>query len=161
MGADYTAYTVIGVALPAVDELPRLTARRRKKAFEHNFTDDGETEFDPKTGRPLWLDETEKYTVRDTPAVVYPDKYGEEEIEEGQILLKVPEGTSFHYGTDGEPIFLGVVSRTGNSNGGNDTAFLAAQDMNALRLALRAALKPVGLWEEDDFGIYTNLYCSY
>lgn len=161
MGADYRAYTVVGVSLPAVDELPRLTAKRRKKAFEHDYPDDGETEFDPKTGKPLWLDETEEYTVRGTPAVVYEDEYGETEVEEGQILLKAPEGMRFHYGTDGEPVFLGVVSRTGNSNGGDDTAFLAPQDMNSLRFALRGALKPIGLWEEDDFGIYTNLYCSY
>lgn len=58
MSADFYNYAVLGCPIP--QQFPRAKVMARKRAFEHDFPDDGETEFDPKTGRPLWLEEMEE-----------------------------------------------------------------------------------------------------
>jgi hypothetical protein len=158
MGVDYSAHTVIGVELPNVDDLPRLKEKTRKRAFKHSFKDDGEHEFDPKSGKPLWLAETEEVET-DEPSVVYDDDNYEGNTLEGQRLLKAPDGMGFCWGTDQESVFLGIVSGTGSDN--EEADFMEVPDIEATKMSLKGALDPLGLWDESKFGIYTVLYCSY
>lgn len=160
MGADYTAHAIIGIALPSQESLPKLNKKVRKRAFKHSFEDDGETKFDPKTGKPLWLDEFEE-VESDDPVVVYDTDDEPSELEKGQKILKAPKGMEFRYGTDNGELFLGVVVSTGSSNGGEETEFLPMPDVNKIRDDLKACLEPLGLWDPSVFGLYANLYCSY
>lgn len=162
MGADYSAHAIIGVELPDPESLPNLKIKVRKKAFKHSFEDDGETEFDPKTGKPLWLDEVMDVDS-DDPAVVYDlyDDGDDIELVDGQKVLKAPKGMDFNVGTDEDSIFIGVVVSTGSSNGGEETEFLPMPDVDKIRSDLRGCLEPLGLWDESKFGLYVNLYCSY
>lgn len=162
MGADYTAYAILGVRLPDEDSLPKLKQSVRKRAFEHKFEDDGETEFHPKDGRKLWLDETVEIDT-DVPVVKFDIEgyMGEDDIYEGQKLIQAPDGLEFATSTDGENLCLGVVAPTGNSNGGEESGFEPLPDINKVKMQIKELLEPIGLWVEEDFGLYALLSCSY
>lgn len=162
MGADYTAKAIIGVRLPEDESLPKLMQSVRKRAFDHKFEDDGETEYHPKDGRKLWLDETVEIETEE-PAIVFSvdDDLDEDDIYEGQKLIKAPEGLEFANGTDGDNLCIGVVIRTGSSNGEEDIAFERIPDIDKVKTQLKTLLEPVGLWVEKDFGLYAILSCSY
>jgi hypothetical protein len=161
MGADYYSKAIIGIPITVQNEKsPRAKIIVRKKAFRHSFEDDGETEFHPKDGRKLWLDEKEEITA-DYPAVVFDLDGDFEDIQEGQTLVIFPESLEVACGTDQENWYIGCVVETGSSNGGCEEAFISLPDIEELKKALRISLEPHGLWDESKFGLYSVLYCSY
>jgi hypothetical protein len=162
MGADFYAKAIIGVPLPDEDKLPRAKVTVRKKAFNHKYEDNGETEFHPKDGRKLWLDEKEE-VEEDYPSIVFDtdDCANEDDLDEGQRLIKIPKGLECANGTDGDSTFLGAVLETGSSNGGDDVAFRTLDDIGMVKLKVKDVLEPLGLWDEKKFGLYAVLYCSY
>lgn len=162
MGADYYARTVIGVPLPGEDELPRLKVSVRKKAFDHDYFDDGETDFHPKDGRKLWLDEKEDVETAE-PLYVFDIEEDKDtsEMEKGQKLVKIPRGLSTAYETDCNRYFVGFVSGTDSSNGGGETVCCKVPDIEVLKDRLKKFLEPLEMWDAKGFGIYTILYCSY
>jgi hypothetical protein len=160
MGADYIAKAIIGVPLPDEDDLPRAKTTTRKKAFDHKYEDDGETDFHPKDGRKLWLDEKEEVET-DYPAIVFDVGYGDTDLEEGQKFIKIPKEIEVASGTDGDGSFIGAVLETGSSNGGDDVAFRTLADIGVVKIKIKNILEPLGLWDEKKFGLYAVLYCSY
>ena len=165
MGADYSAMAVIGIALPDEDELPKAKTTTRKKAFKHNYDDDGTNEFHPKTGQKLFLDDEKIEVEADYPLFVY-DTYGDGEpsgLEDvaNQIIIRPPKGLNFAVGTDESNICLGGVVRTGSSNGGDDYGFAKMPDVDVIKAKLKNLLEPLDLWDESTFGLHTVLYCSY
>lgn len=156
MGADYRAYAIIGVMLPEDGDLPRAKITGRKRAYKHNFDDDGITEYHPKTGKKLWLDEKTEVEA-DYPAITFD----EDESGAGMTYLEPPKGLEYHTGTDMNPRFLGCIVGTGNSNGGDDTEFSEIPDIKKIKEQIKALLEPLGIWDEKAFGLYANLYCSY
>ena len=157
MGADYSAVAVIGVPLPDEDSIPRAKTTTRKKAFKHKYEDDGDIEFDPKTGKKLFLDETEE-TEEDYPAFVFNDENG---LEPGQKIIKIPKGLEIAMGTEDSCGCLGIVVETGSSNGGDDYGFMPIPDLDELKAKIKDFLEPLGLWDEKGFGLHVILYCSY
>ena len=112
-------------------------------------------------GKALWLEEKETVET-DDPAILYgDDDYSPSDLVTGQKFLKASAGMEFHVGTDNSPHFYGVVFTTGNSNGGDDTGFSKIPDIDKIKGKLRDQLEPLGLWKEEDFGLYVNLHCSY
>jgi hypothetical protein len=161
MGADYYAKAIIGIELPDEDTIPRAIIKTRKRAFDHDFGDDGETEFHPKDGRKLWLDEIEEVEAN-YPAYIFDvGEYEVEECDEGQTLIHFPDGTDYAYGTDGEAQYVGFVLETGSSNGGQDEVFSKLPDIEHLKEVLKSILEPIGFWDDDNFGLHVVLYCSY
>ena len=161
MGADYYAITVIGVCYSEeCSESAKI--RVRKKAFDHSYEDDGNNEYHPKDGRKLWLDDTEEVDA-DYPAFIIDgdNEYGEEDAEEGQIIVKIPSDIDFTYDTDQTNSYIGWVASTGSSNGGEDVKFLEIPSVENIKKKLKNLLEPHGLWDEGKFGIYTILCCSY
>jgi hypothetical protein len=159
--ADYTARAIIGVTIPDEDDLPRASVSVRKRAFKHDYDDDGENEFHPKDGRKLWLDEKE--TVKeDYPAFLFDseDYYGDS-LEKGQKLIKIPKSLTLVNGTDGCNRCLGFVVSTGNSNGGDETGFELIPDIAKIKADIKGLLEPLDLWDESIFGLHDLLYCSY
>jgi len=162
MGVDYTAKAVIGVSLPDKEDLPRAIITSRKRAFEHNYVDDGSTEYDSKDGRKLWLDEKEEVEA-DYPALVF-DFYNclySSDLELGQRLIEAPEGFKFAIKSGTDNNCLGVVVETGSSNGGDNVGFSVLPDIAEVETRLKSLLEPLGLWDKDKFGLYVILYCSY
>ena len=166
MGADYTALAVIGIALPDGDDLPKAKTFVRKKAFVHNYDDDGTNEFHPKTGKKLFLDEKIEVEA-DYPLYVY-DLYDDEEPSDlendnNQTIIRPPKGLKFAVGTDESNICLGAVIRTGSSNGGDEYGFLKIPDLYIanVKARLKDLLEPHGLWDEGKFGLHAILQCSY
>jgi len=161
MGADYYAKVIIGIMLPDEDEIKKAVIKSRKRAFDHDFDDDGETEFHPKDGRKLWLDELEE-TEADYPAYIFDvGEYGVEECEEGQALIRFPDGIDYAYGTDSATGYVGFVLETGSSNGGQDEVFSKLPNVEHLKEVLKSILEPIGFWDDDNFGLHVVLYCSY
>jgi hypothetical protein len=169
MGADYTAVTVIGIILPDKNDLPKAKTMVRKRAFEHEFSEE-DAEFHPMDGRKLWLDEKELVEA-DYPALVINDEdyITEDDLKEGQILIELNDSDEdsddpfleTYHSTDDNDTFYGFVHGTGSSNGGETDVFSKIPDIEKIKKNIKEKLEPYGLWNEEDFGIYTILYCSY
>lgn len=162
MGMDCYAKTIIGIKLPDEEDIPPAKKSVRKKAFKHDFEDDGEMEFHPKTGQKLWLEETEEIDA-DYPSLIidYDDEYLGQEPKPGQNVVSIPEGLSTAYGTDQNSWYIGFVSETGSHRCGRDEVFESLPDINSLKDQLKMFLEPLGYWDEDKFGLYTVLHSSY
>lgn len=161
MGAEYYAKSIIGIGLPGEYEIKRAIIKTRKRAFDHDFKDDGETEFHPKTGKKLWLDEVEE-TETDYPAYIFNiGDYDVDECKEGQTIISFPESIEYAYGTGLKTWYVGFVLETGSSNGGEAEVFSKLPNIDNLKEVLAGILEPIGFWDEENFGLYTVLYCSY
>lgn len=164
MGADYYAKTVIGVRLPRNEELPRAKILTRKKAFDHDFDDDGKVEFHPKNGKKLWLDEKERVDA-DYPAYIFDLEFlGADSYRyklKGQTVIEFPEDLEITYDTNHNNDYLGKIIETESSNGGQNVVFEQVPDIDSIKKIIKECLELFGLWDEERFGIYTILYCSY
>lgn len=162
MGVDYYANAIIGIKLPDTDDIPPAKIYVRKKAFDHDFEDDGEMEFHPRTGQKLWLEEKEEVEA-DYPSLIIDieDEYLGSNPKPGQKIISLPYGLSTAYDTDQRSRFIGFVVETGSSNGSDEEVFNHLPDIDALKNRLKNFLEPLGYWNEEDFGLYSVLYCSY
>lgn len=156
MGIDYTASAIIGILIPEKDNLPRAVLTVRKKAFKHNYEDDGELEFDSKSGKKLWLDEKEEIKA-DYPAFMFGDDADPEDLLPGQKILKTSHGLKFYSGSEDTNWCLGVGVSTGSSRCGDELGFKPLPDINRVKEELKKLLEPVGLWDESKFGLYAQL----
>lgn len=162
MGVCYYAKAVFGIELPNESSIPRAIIKKRKKAFDHEFIDDGFMNFHPKDGRKLWTGEHVECKA-DYPSIIFdcssePDGGS---LREGQQRISFPEGIVITCNTDRRSRFAGYVVRTLSSDSGGDEGFCKMFDPDPLKESLRGLLEPVGLWNEDKFGMYSILYCSY
>jgi hypothetical protein len=153
MGCDYSAKGCLGILLPDENNIPRAQLSVRKKAFNHQYND-GDAEFDPKTGQKLFLDEKE-IVQASYPAVVY---YDTSDLKKGQIALTVPEGLSLTSTTDNQKTCFGFVVR---AEWNSDYGFAPLPDIMVIKKKIFTALEPLGLWDESKFGLHSLLYCSY
>lgn len=153
MGADYSAYAVIGCQVE-LDNIP--VKKERVKAFKHDYPDDGEIKFDPKTGKALWK------TVEYPEFAFDYDKYDHPDDNGGKTKIVKLGTLKMYHGTDGEPTVLGVgTGENTYSNGGEDCDFMPLPDMESIKKKVKEVLEPIGMWNEETFGLYSILYCSY
>jgi hypothetical protein len=162
MSVSYYARAVVGIELPNESSIPRAIIKKRKKAFEHDYPDDGFMNFHPKDGRKLWTDEKIE-SKSNYPSILFDCSSMPEEgsVREGQCLISFPKGIEITYSTDRRRRFVGRVVNTCSSDSDEDVGFSKVLDTETLKESLRVLLEPVGLWDEDKFGIYSVLYCSY
>lgn len=135
MGADYSAYAVIGVKVNRGD----LFTDEKIKAFPHDFPDT--FEYDPQTGRSLWQ-------TRSVPITGYNV---DDETVAGYALIDAGDGSSYDY------IALVAATETG-SNGEDDDFEHVPHDLEKEKAKMKAALEPLGLWEGDQFGLWSILW---
>ena len=159
MGVDYSAMLVIGIKLPEESELPRLKTFTRKKAFKHDFEDNSEIEFDPKTGKKLFLDEKEEIDS-DLPAFVYDDEgMTKEDLEdERQTIIKGCKGFKIipDYSMTGETDFyMGYNLKTDEYSFKKEVP-----NIENMRDIIKKYLDPLGLWNENKFGLHLILQVS-
>ncbi len=139
MGADFSAYTIIGIS---IDKERLFEPSKIVRAYDHNyFETDGE--YCPRTGKKLWK------IVQDS----IPEWDGDEELGEYKV----------HRSTNGYDYIIGVVAADDTySNGGNSVDFTRLPDNLAeLKQDLKNYLEPLGMWDETNFGLYSILYCSH
>jgi hypothetical protein len=153
MGADYSAYAVVGCI---IDRSNIPMKKERVKTFKHDYPDNGEIKFDPKTGEALW--KTIEY-----PEFVFADQ-GDPNPDDNDGKTKVIKlgKLKIFTGTDGKPEVLGVgTGEETYSNGGDDYDFTPLEDVDSIKNRVKEILEPIGLWDEKKFGLYSILYCSY
>ena len=167
MGVDYYAYAVIGVLLP---EIPLAKKRVRKPAFKHGYQDDGNVEYDPKTGAKLWLEEVVEVPA-EYPGVVfstsYTDRNGKEcndyhlPLREGQSLIRIPKHLNIARATHVDKTYIGFVVRAETLNTDSSTKVKTLPDISVLKEELKDLLEPYSLWRDELFGLHSVLVCSY
>lgn len=139
MGADYKAKAVIGVRIanPA-----KLYTKRIVKAFEHNYPKD--KNFCSATGKKLWVEVN-------VPIDAYNERT--EKLFEYNVI----------HGTDQEEVFVCIAAATDTySNGGKDSFKVdLPANLEQRREKLKADLSAIGLWHDNEFGLWAVLYCSY
>lgn len=152
MGVDYKAYAVIGCEV-IFDNIP--VKKERVKTFRHDYPDDGEIRFDPKTGKALW--KTIEY-----PEFVFEDDDGYTDDYNGKSKAIKLDNLRMFRGTDGEPTVLGIgIGDSTHSNGGENYEFMPLPDIESIKKKVKEILEPANMWEEETFGLYSILYCSY
>jgi hypothetical protein len=143
MGADYKSYAVIGIKIEN-KLIPRK--KHKMKAFTHDFPENWVA--DPTTGRKLW----QEY---DEPEFSF-DAY-----ERASIKPKLPTGVAVFYETNNggeEPAFVLGYGITGVDF---YTGCKVLPDVDKLKADLKELLTPLGLWDEQKFGLYSICHCSY
>lgn len=136
MGADYKAVALIGIKISNDD----LFYEQDVRAFPHNRP---RTErYDSKTGQPLWT--TEEFC--------HLENFGDEQWEDFDVIR-----------TEDECYVCCLQASDTYSNGGNteDMASLKKFDLESEKVRLKKALEKHKLWNEDNFGLWTVLQCSY
>lgn len=80
------------------------------------------------------------------------------EPEEGDECQGVIEGMSLHPMGDVAGCFLVVECHKVEPDFDSDPKVFHSIDMDAAREKVRAALEPIGLWEPEEFGVWTALH---
>jgi hypothetical protein len=150
MGVDYKAYyAVIGCIL---DRSKIAVKQEKVKTFKHDYPEDGETKFDPKTGIPLWK------------TIEYPEYIFDAYDCEGRAkVIKLNGLNIFISGGGNTPEVIGIgTGRKTYSNGGEAYDFRPlVEDLDSIKKRIKDVLEPIGMWDETSFGLYSILYCSY
>src|SRR5271165_3658027 len=102
MGCDYAAAAVIGYE---IDPKSPFTTQR-VKAFKHDLPDEPNQQYDPGSGRKLYVDK--KLPIDGYDPDGHPERLGRFDL------------TSTY---EGRQIFVGVSVETESSNGGEESAF--------------------------------------
>lgn len=133
MSVDYNAYAVLGVMIPK-EKLFRISTVPHE---EHPIPEGAE--FCPKCGKRVSV--TEK-----TP--IYEE--GSRQNNWTDLLGSFP----IVWGTDQEEAYVGEWTRNGRKP-------IVPSSFETIKAKLREVLEPLGLWDEETFGLYAVLYCSY
>lgn len=134
MGVDYTAKAVIGLRV-FKDELYK---QQTVKTFAHHYEEDTDVRFCPKTGRPL-------FALKNVPIPEY---------QEDESLA----GFAVHtLGYCGEADYI-LVGHGIESDGEPD--MIDIEGINEMRVDMKAKLEPLGLWDEEEFGLWAGLYAG-
>lgn len=138
MGVDYYANAAIGMK---IDPARLRNNPTKVKAFEHNYSE--EFDFDHKSGKKLW-------TMERAPIP---------EFDEDKVTLA---GYPLVYTTDNRDCVVAVASSgTGSSRRGNDDMGMGSLPSQADIEAFTNKMKSLGIWNQQDFGLWSVLYCSY
>jgi len=128
MGIDYYAYVILG--LP-IDEDKLVTGHTETiKAFDHNYPE--YMSYCPKTGKKLWED---KYIV-------------ENEIDLDDISEDIESVQ------DDDKIYAAIFLEYMNLKRDSGSILLEIPNIEEAKQKMRQYLEPLGLWNEEDFGLY-------
>jgi len=161
MSTSFHSYAVLGCPLP--DSFPKARVMVRKRAFDHDYPDDGEKEFDPKTGARLWLDETEevdadyeKFAVLDEYDSVDPEEYP------GMVGVKLGDyGLSTACTTDEDETIVGIVVGSPGYEPGLAKLNADPKSVEETRQKVKAFMEAIDSWDPESFGFYSVGYVSY
>lgn len=139
MGADWSAISVIGCRV-STDKLYVTTT---KKTCEHPFNKS--FAFCPVCGKPAT-------TASEEPQSFFDE--GKEKIQDFDVLF-IDNGD--------DPPTYAVIGALIATNGDYEEPLLTPlpNDVGETKERLRQALEPLGLWDTDQFGLWTILGCSY
>lgn len=140
MSVDHTAHAIIGVRIDA----RRLYESKSVRGCEHERTD-GAT-FCSVCGRPVW--EIGRLSIPD----FFPD--GRPRLAGWDIIVG-------YSNVEDSPTdaFVGVMAKAG-WNGDSGIQKLTGRGISAISEGLKASLEPLGLWDENWFGLWAVLYTS-
>jgi len=128
MGIDYYAYVILG--LP-IDEDKLVTGHTETiKAFDHNYPE--YMSYCPKTGKKLWEN---KYIV-------------ENEIDLDDISEDIESVQ------DDDKIYAAIFLEYMNLKRDSGSILLEIPNIEEAKQKMRQYLEPLGLWNEEDFGLY-------
>lgn len=143
MSVDWGAYAIIGVCID-VEKLYKPT--EKIKNFDHDYTED--MIYDPKTGKPLWRD------YRDSIDVVSGEWDDGGPDGEGD-LYKL--GDYRICGDEDDDVVICALVYSGD-NGPNSHSYHSLYTPEEFD-KFKQYLQSVGLWNEEDFGLYCILTC--
>ncbi len=144
MGADYSAYAVIGVRLNPDDFITESEKTVAGCGHKHD------SKFCPDCGAPKSRKTTKTVDLLEEEVWCDDDKWN---------------GLDLVFGTDHKEVYLGVVCQGSYSNAGPIDSFMGLKadgsEVSAIREKLKNVLEPLDLWYHGDFGLWSVLYCSY
>lgn len=134
MGASWKAITIIGCKVTG--KLTRIVSVR---GCEHPLIVQN-SKFCAECGKPMHVDEEQNI----------------DDFNDSDMLGTLNICSS----TDNEEMFAGI--RIGSHTDRDDKPECGRiDDFDAMKKRVRSELEPLGLWDEEWFGVWTVLHCSY
>ena len=139
--------TVVGVMFPK----ERLFGEKIEKTFDHNYPET--MKFCPETGKKLWR--------VDKHAPLFP---GLECGDDRFAGLKLVYGPAVHervgdnWESDHKTFYVGKTFQTNGYQDDKRVSFINEKVLTEAKAEVKAKLEPLGLWNEDNFGVWTVLY---
>jgi len=141
MSTTYTAYTVVGIRI-AEEDLEIKKELIKTRGCSHDIPDP-DTKFCSECGKPIWIEKQKSHEL----------------IEPGDELFGV---FNIAWDTDYDHAFIGELRKVGPYDDDSNKKFNGfPSNFEDLKKELKKALDKHGLWNEDNFGVWTVLYCSY
>lgn len=149
MSVDFTATALIGVEL----DKSKTSKMIKERGCEHKVS---KNKFCAQCGEAMW---SEREVIM---GELCCKEYEEDECYSDEIIL---EGYRLAFTTDQNRVFLGKqVSTSGDTEAkmiGLPVMKEIGQDIAYIKQALMNFLKPLDLWDESKFGIWTIAHVSY
>lgn len=151
MGVSYAARALIGCRFFGKE----IFTKKRVKAFEHPYNPTDDVNFDPKTGRPLWmeinvcllgdLEDVSSVEARTSLQGLYCFDNAAERNEDREVLVG-----------------LFGVEQDAEQRGWRNKPFvpLSGPDVDRAQELCQKVLEPLGLWKPARFGIHVMQYVS-
>ena len=143
MGVDYAACTVVGVEIDKAALYSKKKTRHR--GCEHPLPDGSDDPFCSQCGRKAWIEST----------VSEPLPFYDEDSDTFSGLDVVYDQC---YDEDKTQFFVGTATTMDMQCG--IPAMMSPSVVEETKRQLQAVLEPLGLWDEDKFGIWTFVQYS-
>lgn len=131
------ATSVIGIKVNPSD----FFKSSKVKAYNHSYPED--YEYDPKTGNKLWIYSSQPIDEADGNC-----KLDNSDVKHTLHRYKGWQAFSIYKDADFQ-----ILGAGGCSDGA--TTFLQLSELSNIRNDLKNALRPLGLWDQNRFGLYT------
>lgn len=141
MGVDYTVCTVVGIEIDKSSFF--TTGQTRERGCEHPLLD--EAKFCPDCGKQAWVEKSTK-----EPLPLYD--------EDDETFAGLDVVYDQRYEEDNTRFFVGVSTQMDMQCG--IPKMMAPSVVEETKQKIQAALKPLGLWDESKFGIWTFVQYS-
>jgi hypothetical protein len=139
MGADYHAYAAIGVLVDRTD----LYQTKMVKVGNHDF--DQKTLYHPQTGKQLW----EPIPGFSDRTLMFASRF--------PVIM----GTAAYTELYEQTIVICAIAPVRADETCDRMMALDLENLPQAKNDLKEVLEPIGLWDEQKFGLHAVLVCSY
>jgi hypothetical protein len=131
------ATSIIGIKISP----SKFFVNKKIRAYNHSYPD--EYEYDPKSGKRLWVENPEPIPDAD-------GNFQKNNTENKYLLHRYKGWQAFAILDDNDSQILGAGSCSDGA-----TSFLQLSKLSDMKDDLKNSLMPLGLWDQNKFGLYT------
>lgn len=151
MGVTWRAYAVIGSKI----DKSKVFHEDDVRCCEHALPDKN-TKFCPECGAKAWERDWVSLPEFDDGEFLCGDHYCQAQLAGLPVVYPGPACSL----PDGTPISILVAVAFAQVDEEGEMSQIKGTDLRAAKEKVKAALEPIGLWDEEAFGVWVMLSCS-